>query len=319
MEYKDYYQILGVSKNADEKDIKRAYRRLARQYHPDKNPDDKTTEERFKEINEAYEVLGDPKKRARYDQLGSNYHRFRQGGGHPGDFDFSQWANQAGRGGYYQQVNLNDLGELFGSSGSGFSDFFNAIFGGGLGQSVGRQEPFRRRAQASGGNAEQTVEITLEEAYQGTTRTFSQNGSRFTAKIPAGAKPGTKIRLRGKGNPGPAGPGDLFLVVQVKPHPTFRRAGHNLRVDVGVDVTTAVLGGNVTVPTLTGPVSLTIPSGTQGGQTFRLKGKGMPRLRQPEQAGDLLATVRIEIPAELSAKERELYEQLATLTEDRTA
>ncbi|MCB9418557.1 MAG: J domain-containing protein [Ardenticatenaceae bacterium] len=310
MEYKDYYQTLGVSKQADEKEIKRAYRKLAQKYHPDKNPGNKSAEEQFKAINEAYEVLSSPENRAKYDQLGQNYHRYQQMGGNPADYDFSQWFSGGGRG---QRVNV-DFGDLFGGSG-GMSDFFNAIFGGGMRQQrpTGMNDYFSR--QSINPDIEQTVEISLEEAYHGATRTFSQNGDQFTAKIPAGAKTGSKIRLRGKGNQGPQGRGDLFLVVKVLPHPTFKRAGNNLHVTVRVDVLTAVLGGKVEVPTLTGPVHLTIPAGTQGGQTHRLKGKGMPQLNDNEQKGDLLAEINIRVPQKLSPAERDLYEQLARLKE----
>ena len=307
MEYKDYYQILGVAKNADESEIKQAYRRLARQYHPDKNPGNQAAENKFKDINEAYEVLGDSKNRAKYDQLGHNYHRYRQMGGNPQDFDFSQWFNMGGQGG--QRVNV-DFGDLFGRGGSGgMSDFFDAIFGSG-------------GARPSGGagrsyDVEQSIEITLEEAYQGTTRTFSHNGQQFTAKIPAGAKTGTKVRLKGKGQARPTGgQGDLLLAVQVRRHESFDRDGQTLLVSVPVSVVMAVLGGKVKVPTLTGPVNLTIPAGTQGGQTFRLRGKGMPRLRNQNQYGDLLVTINIAVPQELSDEERALYEQLAALRQD---
>jgi curved DNA-binding protein len=306
MEYKDYYQILGVPKNADEKEIKRAYRKLARQYHPDKNPNNNLAEERFKEINEAYEVIGSADNRAKYDQLGHNYHRFRQMGGDPNGFDFSQWFS-GGNGGR-QQVNVEDL---FGSSG-GFSDFFNSIFGGRANRAG--SSPFGQSfQQPANRNVEHTVNITLEEAYQGTTRTLNyEGGERFTAKIPAGSKTGTKVRLRGKGS---GGSGDLYLVVQVDPHPQFKRDGDNLLVTVDVDVLVAVLGGKVTVPTLTNPVTLTIPASTQGGRTFRLKGKGMPHLRDNQQYGDLLAQINIRVPETLSPEERQLYEQLAALAQ----
>ncbi len=209
-----------------------------------------------------------------------------------------------------------DFGDLFGG---GASDFFNTIFGGGLNQQRGgRMEDLFGR-QPANLNVEQPVEITLEEAYHGTTRTFSQNGSQFTAKIPAGAKTGSKIRLRGKGNASPrGGRGDLFLVVKVQPHAVFKRAGHNLHVTVKVDALTAVLGGQVSVPTLTGPVNLTIRPGTQGGQTHRLKGKGMPYLGDNSLKGDLMAKIHIRIPKELSAEERKLYEQLALMAEGQT-
>jgi curved DNA-binding protein len=317
MEYKDYYKTLGVDKSAAEGDIKRAYRRLARQYHPDKNPDNKAAEEKFKEINEAYEVLGDRENRAKYDQLGRSYNRYRQMGGAPDGFDYGQWATGQPAGSY-QQVNV-DFEELFGRQGS-FSDFFNTIFGGGRAQSAGYEELFPGRQTAVRANIEQKIEITLEEAYQGTTRTFvTDSGEQFTARIPAGARTGTKIRLRGKGSPGPGGSGDLILEVRVSTHPTFKRDGNHLKVDLPVPVTTAVLGGRVTVPTMAGPVRLTIPAGTQSGRTFRLKGKGMPILRDGEGFGDLLATAQIRIPERLTDEERRLYEQLAQAARTETS
>jgi curved DNA-binding protein len=313
MDYKDYYKILGVGKSASEKEIKRAFRNLARQYHPDKNPGDKTAEEKFKEINEAYEVLGSPENRAKYDQLGRSYHRYQQMGGAPSGFDFSQWAAAGGPGGSYQSVNI-DLDDLLGGVG-GFSEFFNTIFRSGSRARGGNVDSmFDRQVRQKGMDIEHNVNITLEEAYQGTTRTLAmENGEQFTAKIPPGAKTGTKVRLSGKGGPGPAGPGDLFLVIRVDPHNTFKREGNNLKTSVPVDVVTAVLGGKATVPTLTGPVKLNIPAGTQGGRTFRLKGKGMPHLRDDGRFGDLLAAVRITVPQELSEKERQLYAELAKL------
>jgi curved DNA-binding protein len=316
MEYKDYYQILGVDKNASEKDIKRAYRKLAHQYHPDKNPNDNSAEERFKEINEAYEVVGDADNRSKYDQLGRSYHRYQQMGGASGGFDYSQWAATGGPRGSYQQVNI-DFEDLFGSSGN-FSEFFRTVFGGGVRtQSSGMDglfgQGFGRQSGAASRDMDYELSITLEEAYHGTSRTLSARGERFTAKIPRGAKSGTKIRLRGKGQPGPTGPGDLYLVIQVQKHDTFKQDGHNLKVVVPVSVVDAVLGARVTVPTMTGDVKLTIPSATQGGQTFRLKGKGMPHLRNKEQFGDLLVTIRIRIPDSLNEEEEALYRQLASL------
>lgn len=321
MEYRDYYNILGVDRNASAKDIKKAFRKLAREYHPDKNPDNKQAEEKFKEINEAYEVLGDPENRKKYDQLGRNYQRYQQMGGAPNGFDFSQWFNQGGQttGGGYQQVNV-DFDSLF-NGGGGFSDFFNAIFGSartsqqpGAGQFFNQQRA--GRTPTLGQNMEQKVSITLREAFTGTTRNLKIGGETLTAKIPKGSQTGTKIRLRGKGAAGAAGPGDLFLVVRVEPDPEFKRDGHNLKVNVEVDVTTAVLGGKVTVPTLEGPVRLTIPAGTQGGKIFRLRGKGMPDLRNKEKYGDLLASINIRVPEKLSKEEKALYEQLAELAKE---
>lgn len=313
MEYKDYYQLLGVPKSASEKEIKRAYRKLAQQYHPDRNPNNKAAEEKFKEINEAYEVLGNPANRQKYDQLGVNYHRFKQMGGNPGDFDFSQWFSQGGRPG--QNVNV-DLGDLFGGGG-GFSDFFNTIFGGQARQRT-TNAPFGRQAPKL--DLEKTITISLEEAYHGTEVTFDHHGSTLTAKIPPGAKTGTKIRLRGKGYVGTDGTqGDLYLLTKVKPHSVFERVGNSLRVTVAAPVTTAVLGGKIPVPTLTGNVNLTVPAGTQGGQTFRLSGKGMPHLHENSRYGDLLATIHIEIPQTLTPAEEEHYQALARLAAARAA
>lgn len=297
MEYKDYYRILGVDRDADDKAIKKAYRQLARRYHPDKNPGDKQAEDRFKEINEAYEVIGDPEKRRKYDELGSNYFRYQQMGGDPRAYDFSQWfAGQGGARG--ERINIDDL---FG--GGDFSDFFNSIFGGAGGT---RTQPLRR-------DTEQPVQITLEEAYHGTTRTLvDTDGNRFNVRIPAGIETGKRVRFRGKGAQG----GDLFLVIEVLPHPHYTREGSTLRTTVEVDVLTAVLGGDARVSTLKGDVMLKIPAGTQGGSTFRLKERGMPRLRQKDAHGDLLAQVQIRVPKTLSARERALYEQLAALQKE---
>jgi curved DNA-binding protein len=316
MEYKDYYKILQVDKKASEQDIKRSFRKLARQYHPDKNPDNKQAEEKFKEINEANEVLGNPENRAKYDQLGQNYYRHQQMGGAPNGFDFSQWAAAGGPGAGYQRVNI-DFDDILGGSGN-FSDFFSSIFGGSRrGPGRGARDSFARQAQVAGQNVDYPVEITLEEAFHGTSRTLTkEGGDTFTARIPRGAKSGTKVRLRGKGGPGPAGPGDLYLVIQVTGHDTFKRKGNDLKVAVPVSIVTTVLGGKAIVPTLTGPVKLTIPAGTQGDRTIRLKGKGMPHLRDNDKYGDLLATVQIKVPKTLSDEERRLYEQLAELSPD---
>jgi curved DNA-binding protein len=238
-------------------------------------------------------------------------------GGSPDGFDFSQWAAAGGPGGGYRTVNV-DLEDLFG--GGSFSEFFSTIFGGSRGRNDRNPEGMFRNqhAQAPGRDIEHKVEITLEEAFHGTERTlFQADGRQIRAKIPPGAKTGSKIRLRGKGQPGLAGPGDLFLLIRVIPHETFRRHGNNLSVEVPVDVLTAILGGKVSVPTLNGSVKLTIPPGTQGGRTFRLKNKGMPDLRAKGTHGDLLARVRIQVPEpdKLGEKERRLYEQLAHLAE----
>jgi curved DNA-binding protein len=304
MEYRDYYKILGVERNADEKAIKRAFRKLAVQYHPDKNPGDARAEERFKEINEAYEVLGDPAKRARYDQLGSSYQAWQRTGGAPGTFDWSQWTSGAPGG---VRVEVGDLESLFGS---GFSDFFTSIFGGmGGGSSAG----FGGQAAPRGRDLEHSLRISLSEAYHGTRRTLARDGKQLEVTIPPGARSGTRVRLSGQGSRGRSQSGDLYLVVEVEPDARFERQGDDLHVEVQTDVYTALLGGEVTVPTPSGDVTLTVPGGSQPGQTFRLKGRGMPQLRNPSAHGDLYARLRVTLPTRLSAEERELLQRLSRL------
>jgi len=314
MEYKDYYKILGVDKNASEKDIKKAFRRLARKHHPDVNPNDARAEDRFKEINEAHEVLSDPEKRRKYDRLGADWHRYQQRGGEPGGFDWGRWTT--GQPGVNVRYGTpEDLQDLFGAD-SPFSDFFSQIFGGmGGGPGAGgfRQQIRPQRGQ----DFEQPVEISLQEAYGGTTRILQKDNQRLEVKIPAGARTGTRVRMGGHGGRGVGGaqPGDLFLRVRVMPDRRFERKEADLHTTVPVDLYTMVLGGEVRVPTMTGEVVLTIPAGTQSGRSFRLRGKGMPRLRQPDQHGDLYAKVEVRLPTKLTPKEQELFEQLRDLGE----
>jgi curved DNA-binding protein len=302
MEYKDYYKVLGVERGAAAKDIKRAYRKLAVKYHPDKNPGDQKAEDQFKEINEAYEVLGDPTKRARYDQLGSSYQAWERMGGRQGGFDWSQWTNAPG--GTY--VDMGDLGELFGSG--GFSDFFRTIFGGMAAQSA-RTSGGRSR----GRDLEQHVTISLQEAYSGTTRSMTRDGRKLEVRIPPGARSGTRVRLAGQGESGAASAGDLFLVVDVADAPALEREGDDLRLEVITDLYTAILGGEVEVQTPGGPVLLRLPRGSQPGQTFRLRGRGMPKLQSATQRGDLYARLKVTLPSSLTPEETELFERLAAL------
>ncbi len=306
MEYKDYYKILGVDKNADEKEIKKAYRKLAREYHPDVNPDNKQAEARFKEANEAYEVLGDAEKRQKYDRLGANWNAFQGAGRDPSGFDWSQWTT-AGPGGPRVNVQYGDINEMFGQGGAG-------------GQYGASGAPFGRGAQyqprsARGQDVEHPVEITLEEAFTGTQRVLSMDNRRIEVKIPAGVRTGSKVRVAGEGYPGAAGggAGDLFLVVQVLPHPAFERKGDDLQTEAPVSLYTAVLGGEVLVTTLTGKATLSIPPGTQPGQTFRLRGQGMPNLREPDKRGNLLVKAQVRLPKQLSDQERQLFQELASL------
>ncbi len=318
MEFKDYYAILGVSPDATQDEIKRAYRKLALKYHPDRNPGNKEAEEKFKEINEAYQVLSDPEKRAKYDQMRAQYERWKQAG-MPGGFDWSQWA-AAGPGGV--RVEFRDLDDLFGGV-SGFSDFFRQFFGfGGLGEEVtvedllgglgaGRRTARTRPRQRPA--FEHPITISLYEAYHGTTRHIEINGRRLEVKIPPGARTGTKVRLKRAVPLEDGTMADLYLVVQVAPDPNFERQGDDLYTQVEVDLYTAVLGGEVRVPTLKGDVYLRIPPGTQCGQRFRLRGRGMPKLKKPGEYGDLYAEIKVRIPKNLTPKERELFEQLAAL------
>ena len=318
----DLYQTLGLKKGASEKEVRSAYRKLARKYHPDVNPGDSAAEARFKEINSAYEVLSDADKRAKYDRYGDQWQyadqieemqRQRATAGH-------RYTTNGGGG--FESFEINDLGDLGG--------IFGQFFGG-----RGRGGPRR------GSDVQSPVEVTLEEAYHGTSRTLQLMGSepcetcggsgevagavchvcqgsgvlsrprRLEVKIPAGVSDGSKVRVAGEGQPGMTGgkKGDLILVVSVRPHPRFERKGDDLLEEIEVPVTLAVLGGEVEVPTLTGKVMLKVPPLTQNGRTFKLGGLGMPRLGR-EGKGDLHARTRVRLPRELSEDQRELFERL---------
>ena len=314
MEYKDYYQTLGVSKSADQDEIKKAYRKLARQYHPDVNPDDPKAEEKFKEINEAYQVLSDEDKRKKYNQFGSQWKQYQRTGGRPEDFDWSQWAARGGAGGpQYRTVSQEDLEQMFGGGLGGFSDFFETLFGG-MGGVRGSRRPARNpsaQTTAQGRDIEHPVQISLEEAFQGTTRLLSfEGGRRIEASIPAGVKSGSKVRLSGQGAEGPRGAGDLYLKVEVQPHATFEREGDDLRIDQPVDFFTALLGGEVKVATVNKEVKLTVPPESDSGKTFRLKGLGMPVLGQTKKRGDLYVTLQIQVPKGLNAEQKKKFEEL---------
>jgi curved DNA-binding protein len=300
MDYKDYYKILGVERSASPEDVKRAFRKLAMKYHPDRNPGKKEAEEKFKEINEAYEVLSDPQKKARYDQLGESYTRWQQSGGSAAGFNWEDWISRAQSQGAGTRVEYGNVEDIFGE---GFSDFFNAIFGGFGGQ---RTQTQTRRATRQPAIYESPVRITFQEAYRGAERMVEVDGRRLQVKIPPGAKDGTKIRMAGAG---PA-KGDIYLVVQVSPDARFDRKGDDLYTEATIDLFTAVLGGQANVETPGGTVILNIPAGTQPGQTFRLAGRGMPVLRNPKVYGDLYARAKVQIPKQLTAQQRNLFEQL---------
>lgn len=316
MDYKDYYQILGVGKKASTDEIKKAYRKLARKYHPDVNPGDRAAEGLFKDINEANEVLSDPDKRQKYDRFGSEWQQFERAGGSAQDFNWGQWGAGSRRGGgYTQTISPEEFAQMFGSGGTGgFSDFFETLFGG-SGRSSTGGFGFHPATGATrtmrGQDMEHDVEITLEEAFEGTIRTMQfSDGRSFKAKIPAGVKTGSKVRLSGKGQPGAGGQaGDLFLRIKVLPHERFERKGDNLYVDVPVDLFTAMLGGKTDVAGMDKAVKLSIPAETANDKQFRLNGLGMPKLRSPEERGNLYAKIKVMLPQELSKEEKELLSQ----------
>jgi DnaJ-class molecular chaperone len=312
VEFKDYYQILGVPKTASDKEIRAAFRKLARQHHPDVNPGDKGAEGRFKEVNEAYEVLSDPEKRKKYDQYGAEWRNVEawEKAGRPGPRPGTTAG--AGPGGVryeYRTVSPEDLEDLFGER-EPYSDFFYDLFGG---QRSGPPRP--RRGQ----DLEAPVEVTLEEAFHGATRAVELAGAdgqprRLEVKIPPGVDTGSRVRLAGQGAPGANGgpAGDLYLAVTVRPHALFQREGDDLRAKVEVPFTTLVLGGEAEVRTLTGRVMLKVPSGTPDGRAFRLAGQGMPRSGRAGR-GDLHVEVHAAVPTNPSPRERALLEELAGL------
>lgn len=328
VEFKDYYATLGVPKTATEKELKAAYRKLARKHHPDVNPGDPSAEGKFKELNEAYEVLGDPSKRKKYDELGANWKYYEQAqagggaqGGNPfgGGFGGGAWnINMGGGPGGYRTMSQEEMAEMFGD-GDPFSDFFTTFFGGG-GGAGGAQEHRRthRPRHRKGRDLEHGVDLTLEEAFTGATRRVAIQGEDGTrtidVRIPAGVKDGARVRSAGQGETGAHGgsSGDLYLRVQVRPHATFERRGQDLHAKVAVPVATAALGGEVSVPTISGTsLRLKIPELTQNGQVFRLRGHGMPAVGKPAERGDLYATAEIAMPKELTPRQRELFEELS--------
>lgn len=310
--YKDYYKTLGVDRNAAEKEIKSAYRKLARKYHPDVNPGDRSAEDMFKEVSEAYEVLSDKEKRAKYDQFGQYWEQAGQpGGGGPSQawdtFTFD-YGGAAGQG----QPD-------FGGGAEGFSDFFEMLFGQGRRGAGGPTTTgHRRHAPPRGPNIEAEMEVSLEDAFNGAKKSFSLNGRKLEVTIPKGVKDGQKIRLANQGEEGPAGRGDLLIKISVRPHPVYERKDDDLHVDVPVDYVTAALGGEVQVPTLTGRVTMKVPAGTSGGRVFRLPGQGMPKLKDGGR-GNLYAKVRVTIPEVIGERERELLEQTKALREGRAS
>lgn len=309
MEYKDYYKILGVAKNASQEEVKKAYRKLAVKYHPDKNQGNKTAEERFKEISEANEVLGDPKKRKMYDELGSNWKQYQQAGFNPGAG--KRTHRKGGPGGKYYYEFESDPSEFFG--GGGFSDFFESFFGGGTKHSKG----FAGSGGFSGFGTDRPgsdlageILISLQEAFNGTERIVDLGSEKIRVKIKPGAYDGLKLRVKGKGEKGSRGKaGNLYLTIRVQPHPVYERQGDNLYKQVSVDVFTVLLGGKLEINTLSGKVNIAIPEGTQNGKQLRLKGKGMPVYGKTSH-GDLFVKLQVKLPERPNKEQKELIKKL---------
>lgn len=317
MDYKDYYKTLGVAKGASQDEMKKAYRKLAGKYHPDVNQGDKKAEQRFKEIQEAYEVLKDPEKRKLYDRVGTNWKQYQRAGGNADNFDWSQFMGQQGRPRYTSQEDFNDF------FGGGFSDFFETLFGRFSGGGSGsRRSPFgsafntgtsSKRAVRNGKDLEANLEITLQEAFSGSTRSFTVNSEQVRVKIPAGISEGKSLKLKGKGQHGGGSVprGDLYLRIKIKNDDRFERRGDDLYTDVDVDLYTMILGGAVHVPTFTGSIKLNVPAGTENDKLMRLKGQGMPNLGQTSTRGDLYVRLKVKLPSRLTNSEKELFKELA--------
>jgi curved DNA-binding protein len=306
MTYKDYYKVLGVSKTATPEEIKKAYRKLALKYHPDKTRGDKAAEEKFKDINEANEVLSDLEKRKKYDQFGEDWKQYQEAGAQPGGFDWSKYAG--GRGGRTQQMSREEFDSMFADEGVG--DLFELLFG-----QRGGQRRGRRSVAINGEDLNAATTVSLEEAYSGSTRLIRLDGQTIKVTIKPGITDGQVLRIAGKGEPGIGGgsSGDLYLTIRIMTHPEFLRTGNDLYIDLPVELYAAVLGGKAQVKTLKGTVKVDIPKETPNGKVLRLRGLGMPIYGRKNEFGNLFVKVVIQIPEHLSEHEIDLFRKLAAL------
>lgn len=310
MDFKDYYKVLGLNRNASEEDIKKAFRRLAKEYHPDKNKGNKEAENKFKEISEAYQVLSDPAKKSKYDNLGSSWNNFQSSGGDSSDFNWQDWfaTKRSTRG-------RQTVGDIF-DSGGGVSDFFEKIFGGKFSQEKGfTQQQSYQKSPVKGEDLNSELTITLEEAFNGVTKQIQVNNEKIDLRIKPGIQDGQILKIPGKGrkgkNTGPSG--DLLIKITVDEHNTLTRDDDDLQMDLIIDLYTAVLGGSVNLKTFSGQVKINIPPETQPGKILKLSGQGMPKYNSPGERGDLYLTLNVSIPKNLSKKEIDLFRQLQDL------
>lgn len=310
MEYKDYYKILGVSKTASKDEIKKAYRKLAMKYHPDKNKGDKSKEEKFKELNEANEVLSDDDKRKKYDEMGSNWQQYQQSSGNNEGFDWSRWSNQ-GRGGQQTYTYEGDMGDVFGNS--EYSDFFDMFFGGSFGGDRRTRKTARRSSIGQDLMAE--IEITLEEAYKGVSKVFNYNNQSIKLNIKPGISDGHQLKLSGKGGKGAQGgaDGDLLIQIRVRNDNIFERKNDDLYADLNTNLYDCILGGKVFFNSFKGKIKIEIPKECEPGKIFRLSKMGMPKYGKTNEFGDLYLKVKVILPKKLTKKETELFEQLKKL------
>lgn len=304
MAYIDYYKILGIDKNASAEDIKKAYRKLARKYHPDVNPGDKEAERKFKEINEANEVLSHPENREKYDKYGEHWK-------HGEEYEKARQQQQHSK----QSASYGGFSDADFGEGEDFSDFFQSMFGGGAGSGFGRSSRGSTSGKFRGQDISAELNLHLRDAATTHQQTFEINGKKVRITIPAGIADGQKIKLKGHGSPGyNGGPnGDLYITFNIAEDPHFKRNCEHLSAEVSVDLYTAVLGGEVIVKTLDGSVNLKVKPGTQNGTKARLKGKGFPVYKKEGEFGDLVVTYHVKLPTNLSEKEKDLFQQLKDL------
>ena len=309
MTYKDYYRVLGIDKTATSEEIKKAYRRLALKYHPDKNKGDKTAEEKFKDANEANEVLSDPEKRKKYDQFGQDWEHYQEAAKHGEKFDWSKYAQQPADG---ERFETRDFSEIFGGGETG--DFFEMLFGQRFGARRGRPVPQK------GDDLESEMDLSLEDAYHGATRMLKLDGQTIRIKIDPGIRDGQVLRLPGKGDAGLNGGtnGNLYLTARIREHPGIRREGNDLYCDLPVGLYAAVLGGKVEVRALKGKIKIDIAQGTPNGKELRLRGLGMPHYKEKNKCGDLYVKISVELPKSLSETELGLFRQLAELRKQKS-